>query len=39
MNQLQKKFNETFAHWDITLSDEVVSQRDRGKIIQADWCI
>ncbi len=39
MKQIQAKFNQRFAHWNITLSDEVMSQRVRGKIVKAGWCI
>ena len=39
MNQLQEKFNEQFSRWGITLSDEIVFQRVRGKIIEKGWCI
>ncbi len=39
MNQIQANFNQWFAHWGITLSDEVMSQRVRGKIFKAGWCI
>jgi len=39
MNQIQTIFNQRFARWNIALSDEVVSQRTRGKIVKAGWCI
>ena len=39
MNPIQAKFNQRFAHWNIALSDEVMSQRVPGKIVKAGWCI
>jgi len=39
MNEIELRFNDAFALWDIRLPREDIAQRRRGKIIKAGWAI
>ncbi|MGH9428326.1 MAG: hypothetical protein ACRD2L_18735, partial [Terriglobia bacterium] len=39
MDEIEARFNATFAHWNIRLPPENVAQRSRGKIVRAGWAI
>jgi hypothetical protein len=39
MTNIESKFNDSFAHWEIRLPSDAVEHRKRGKIVQAGWAI
>jgi hypothetical protein len=39
MKNLAKRFNDVFSPWDIRLPEEDVTNRRRGKIVEAGWTI
>jgi hypothetical protein len=39
MERIADNFARKFAHWDITLPEENVRHRRRGRIVQAGWTI
>jgi len=39
MDEIEKEFNDTFAHWNIRLPPEDIAKRRRGKMVQAGWAI
>jgi hypothetical protein len=39
MEKIEKRFNDEFSPWDIRLPEEDVTNRWRGKIIEAGWAI
>jgi hypothetical protein len=39
MNEIESQFNQTFAHWEICLLAEAISERKRGKIVKRGWAI
>ena len=39
MGSIEQRFERTFAHWDIALPPEGVTERRRGKIFAGGWAI
>lgn len=37
--EIERRFNETFSNWNIRLSPKDVTDRRRGKIVEAGWAI
>lgn len=39
MSEIERRFNETFSHWNISLPPDDLANRERGKIVEAGWAI
>ncbi len=39
MKEIERRFNETFSYWNISLPPDAPANRERGKIVEAGWAI